>query len=638
MAKTPEPSPARRRSLLWIGPAVTALIVLVVVCTTTGVRAIEVFIGGAVDLFGIALWLAGGWGIGNLLTARLLSAHDALLRHVTSCAIGIGLMGLAFHALGLAGALSGMSVATVVIGGVIAAASSLRNKKLTLLPAPCDNGELLVHIAGWTLVAFPLALAIVAASVSPGYLWNPLDPHPYDVMSYHLQVPREWFDAKRIIPLDHNAFSFFPMLMETHYLAAMHAWGGPWDAMYLCQFISLTHGVLTCVAVYAIVRSLFASPILAWIATVLCATTPWVMMLSGVCYIETGVLLYTTLALGWIIIGTTWRTALVVGACLGLACGMKYTAFAMSGAVVLVAWLVSGKPTRQRLVHMLIAGAMTALIASPWLIRNFAWTGNPVFPLATSVFGRGHFTPEQVERYEVAHRPPEKEASVGSRLSIGAKRTLGDVQFGYVLLPLAIVGGALVLVRWRDGRVLVLSIIGMTLVWLFATHVMPRFLTPIIPLSTIAVAGAIASLPKKWVAAASTGALMLVLLQTGLGVAWTATRLMDRLGGGGVVLVRLDDWEDEDIASIRRSGGKLALVGEAQAFIYRFPSDRLRYRTVFDVHGEGWLGESIDDLRREGYWVMVNPPELARLSLSYRHITPDAGVEPRMPYLLRPIP
>src|SRR5690606_14260247 len=40
---------------------------------------------------------------------------------------------------------------------------------------------------------------------------------------------------------------------------------------------------------------------------------------------------------------------------------------------------------------------------APWMARNWAHGGNPVFPHATGVFGQAHWTDEQVERYQAAH-------------------------------------------------------------------------------------------------------------------------------------------------------------------------------------------------------------------------------------------
>ena len=45
-----------------------------------------------------------------------------------------------------------------------------------------------------------LSIAAVGALLPPGMLWHPDEPHGYDVVEYHLQIPREWYEAGRIIP------------------------------------------------------------------------------------------------------------------------------------------------------------------------------------------------------------------------------------------------------------------------------------------------------------------------------------------------------------------------------------------------------------------------------------------------------
>ena len=102
------------------------------------------------------------------------------------------------------------------------------------------------------MLAVSSPISAVAASLLPGALWKPLDPHPYDVTSYHLQVPREWYELGRIEPLRHNMFSYFPMNAEVQSLLLMHAAAGPrapWNAMYACQFVSVGYTLLMVLAV-----------------------------------------------------------------------------------------------------------------------------------------------------------------------------------------------------------------------------------------------------------------------------------------------------------------------------------------------------------------------------------------------------
>src|SRR5204863_10181199 len=69
------------------------------------------------------------------------------------------------------------------------------------------------------------------------------------------------------------------------------------------------------------------------------------------------------------------------------------------------------------------------------------WAGNPVFPLAMRQLGHAHFTPEQVERFERAHRAPENEKSVPSRLKAFSQEILIDWRFGWLLIPFSAVAG-----------------------------------------------------------------------------------------------------------------------------------------------------------------------------------------------------
>src|SRR5213078_1298611 len=98
-------------------------------------------------------------------------------------------------------------------------------------------------------------LSIVAALVPPGVMWGD-EPHGYDVVEYHLQLPREWYELHRIVPLHHNVFSYFPLATEMHYLLAMQFRHTPWAGMYVAQLMHVAMSALAVVAVYAMGRAL----------------------------------------------------------------------------------------------------------------------------------------------------------------------------------------------------------------------------------------------------------------------------------------------------------------------------------------------------------------------------------------------
>ena len=487
----------------------------------------------------------------------------SLLASVTAVAGGLGIMGLLVLAAGLAGALGfGTSVGLLVGGWVLGGVRlvRLRNHRPTtgasaapvgidfanvrvasddaLIAPPSDAGFATWRWL-WLLAAAPLAAALAAAMMPPGMLWKPEEPHGFDATAYHLQVPREWFEAGRIVPLHHNVFSYFPFGVEVHYLLAMHLKGGPWDAMYLAQLMHVAMTALAVAAAYAVARQLTRDRRVATVAAVALATVPFLAQLSPLAFNEGGLLLYGTLAVGWALVGvraarhrldggttnggaevtasptsslispeqaepepaassvrssfgphpSLFASFLLGGVMAGFACGVKLTGvplFLVAVPVAAFAVLVRRSP------RVALGAAATFLVAgsvvfAPWLVRTAAWSGNPVFPEGTALLGQAHFTDVQVERWKRAHSPQPAQQSVAARFMALGEQVVGNWQFGYLLLPVGVVAMAL---AWRraEARMLVLLLAAQAAFWLGMTHLQGRFFVPALPLASAAIA------------------------------------------------------------------------------------------------------------------------------------------------------
>ncbi len=429
-----------------------------------------------------ALWVMaaagfGVWAVGWVMksdergnAACPQRPRDGLMRAATSAGLGLGMMSLLFLGLGLLGWLNRWSVLAILIVGWglgIAAIARWRQKHgaAAALPPLSTRWQWM-----WLLIAPFAAVAVVGVMVPPGMLW-PGEPNGYDVVEYHLQVPREWFDAGRIEPLDHNVFSYMPFNVEMHYLAAMELRGGPWAGMYLAQYLHLAFMVLTVAAVVAIAGQWGA--VAGAFAGVAMAVVPWVTMLGTIAYNEGGVLLWGTLAVGWGMrgfeekrkVGGAASALILAGAFAGLACGAKLTAVPVvliavalaGGATILFARGVSGswisrlRTAATGVTVFVLAGVITF---SPWLIRNQLWAGNPVYPELMHVLGHGDYSPAQVTRYEKAHSPRADQRSLAGRATALWEQVIADPAYAYVLWPMAAIGGVLMLTsgkRRRDG-------------------------------------------------------------------------------------------------------------------------------------------------------------------------------------------
>jgi len=81
----------------------------------------------------------------------------------------------------------------------------------------------------------------------------------------------------------------------------------------------------------------------------------------------------------------------LAGIFVGLAVGTKYTSLmavaALSGGILVVG-IIRKENLRKVLLNAVMPGIIALVVASPWLIRAFVSTGNPVFPF---FFGTGHY-------------------------------------------------------------------------------------------------------------------------------------------------------------------------------------------------------------------------------------------------------
>lgn len=593
---------------------------------------------------GVALiWLASCAGLGAIMIrlTRAMNPEDGgALRFVISAALGIGLLSLVVLLLGLVGVLHQLVAIALLCPGLIYGAVRV------LKPGPqfAPHGAWASQRAGWAwllLLILPfIAIMIVGAILPPGLLWTPDEPHGYDVVEYHLQIPREWYELGRIAPLHHNVFSYLPFNVEMHYLLAMHLRGGPWRGMYVAQLMHALMILLTVLAACAFAFQLAPAtkplskrfaPVAAGIAIL---STPWIPQLGAIAYVEGGLLLYATLAIGFALRGLlnpdrSLRSFALAGVLSGLACGCKLTAIpqlllpitVVSLLLVLILPSFKAQPLLHRLRGPLLHLALGSLVVSPWLIRTWAWAGNPIFPEMTNVLGHAHWSPEQAERWRISQQPRPDQRSISGRLSALWNEVEGNWQYGFVLMPLALV--AIVLRRsdpatWFLGALLFL----LAPFWAGFTHLQSRFFILSVPLAALL----ITRLPWQ------VG--ILIVLQPLIAFPMLHRHFESHveLRGNGAEarvtdLTGVEDlsWMDPAPLGQVPADGQLVLVGDARAFLFQRPMSRLKYRTIFDVDAsqdkgiiEAWAGPKPPGEQ----WLLIDPNELQRFGKTYYAIPP----------------
>ena len=490
--------------------------------------------------------LIPAWMVGLLFTAPFEnrgcfanSPSPRALRCLVGLGLGVGAFALAtlffgtFHLIEPAGNPWPL-VAIPVISVLLGAASTRR----FFLKTPGGDSFLRIraHRGDWLflLAAVPVAILLIASTFPPGYLWK---PNGYDVLEYHLQLPREYALLNSTAPLHHNVYSLFPSNIEMLYLFLMQmtkgvmGGGDSRDIAYLwagypAQFF---HAVLMLLTATALALMPFREkaadkPFLhstgRAIATIVFLAIPWTLVTGSMAFNEGGMFFFGTLAIALAIGGQgdpRW-SGLLIGALLGLAVGCKMTAgvfFAIPAALILIVRVFQSGPAKgRRWLGLFIVIGAACVVYSPWAIRAAASSGgNPVFPIASKILPHDDWTPSQVERFNAGHSAQSGQTTVGERLRALADNSIYDPDWSvqpYVLLhaadlvevpldtwwkKLGLIWFAVPLALFcafisRTGRgqtgLLAAVLVIQVLAWMFVTHLQARFLLPAaIPLAIL---------------------------------------------------------------------------------------------------------------------------------------------------------
>lgn len=196
----------------------------------------------------------------------------------------------------------------------------------------------------------------------------------FDALWYHLTLPKLWL-LKKQWHFDGGLlyYSVMPRLTETIFIPLIHLSGsiGP----KLIQFLS---GIGTSYLIWKISRQLSLTPKVSTLAVILYYCSWLISWESSSAYIDLFRGLLETLALYQFLFGS-W---IFGGIFLGLAIGTK--------------WLALGS----LLVYALVFGPkiiIPALVVScPWFLVSFFYTGNPVYPLFSSILQHSILDPLQI--------------------------------------------------------------------------------------------------------------------------------------------------------------------------------------------------------------------------------------------------
>ena len=314
--------------------------------------------------------LAGG--IGARLMPRF-SGYASALSFFLQGALGLGILGLAIFFLGLAGFFRPMIFAAGMILAAFVFFPDVRRWWASWKEAFSLLGEMGKFDAA--------LLAGIAFLLTTSFLTSLAPPVAFDSLVYHFTLPKAYLQMGRIAYLPQLMFWGMPQQIEMLYTAAM-ALGGVEAAAVLGWGI----GVFALMGLWAFLASSFR-PRVAWTAAAalfagytLPASLSW-----G--YVDWATFLWGTAGFLSFVFWQDTRERkflILLGLFSGFALGTKYTA-ALLLLFAVTAVLADGirqkteKGTLSKEIGLLLLVA--GITVFPWLVKNWVWTGNPVYPL-----------------------------------------------------------------------------------------------------------------------------------------------------------------------------------------------------------------------------------------------------------------
>ncbi len=321
----------------------------------------------------LLVFLLACWGLGR----RLVKGREGALGHFFSLGLGLGLLSLLVLLLGYLGLYRGYFLKCLFLLLLVNAALCLYRRR--------PWREIRLGLGEWNWLEICL-LVFLVVSFLLNYAWA-LGPEVfYDSLVYHLAIPDYYLAQGRVVGMPFNYFSNFPLGSEMIALLAL-ATGGE----QLAMLVNWSYAVLAALLLFFCGRRLMMGRAASLIAALVFYNIPIVAVFSWQVSADNALALYLVLALAALMfyLEEDDRPALAYAALfLGFACGVKYLGlYALAIFFACLCWMAWRRGNKGVLVDGCMLLFVSLVVFSPWLIKNLALTGNPLFPFFYEYLG-----------------------------------------------------------------------------------------------------------------------------------------------------------------------------------------------------------------------------------------------------------
>lgn len=399
----------------------------------------------------------------------------------------------------------------------------------------------------------------------------------FDALWYHLFLPRQHLATGRLVDIPEEWVSLYPQTIEL-----LFGLGLGWGGVIAAKLVHYLFGLLAAGATYLVARHWLPAR-WALVAALLFISTPTVHWELTTAHIDLAVAFFVTLSLLDLVHwwdGGDDRRVVRSALMLGLALASKHSALLLLPAaclIVLAGLFVEGRRGdattggsgtsplgsrlrallhRRRLLLLPAFPALALTLASPWYLRSWLHTGNPVFPMLYPIFGgpADRWSPANEREFAIlaagfgVGRDPTTLITLPWHLTVAPDQFAGSLG-PIFLIALPLMGLALFVSRSTSLWLLALWTLSYGVLWASPVGFFQlRFLLSIVPMLAVLAALGLRLLARQLRAIGrprlAAGVLPLGLLMTALnlpffipwhGAAPGASTLYDGIDLGAVV-------------------------------------------------------------------------------------------------------
>ena len=356
---------------------------------------------------------------------------------------------------------------------------------------------------------FTLAIGFLIFLVIGNFIGTFVPPWHFDVLAYNLAVPKVYIRAHQIVYMPDNFYSNLPSLVNTIYLMGLLLHSG-----VLSNMLGYVLGVNLVLAIFYFCSRFFNFKI-AVLSSLIFYSFPNVIRLSRTSHVDIQLASFIFLAFYGLFIyldSGSNKHLVMSGIFAGLGASSKI--FGIVGvcgiSVILLSDIISRLLKKElnykkALLKLFIFFLVVLIIFSPWLLKNYIFTGNPVWPAMNGVFNGKYWDKEHQE--QVAKLTLKRVPSIINFLRLpwdihtqtGSRIPIENIDYEESIGPYFLVFLPLYFILKKKNKVInkffVLILVSVS-IWFFLSYVL-RYIIFVWPLIAIISAYVIVELLKN---------------------------------------------------------------------------------------------------------------------------------------------